>query len=45
MDRGANGGVAGSDTWVISQMGRFVVITGIDDHQLDHWLVILCEGV
>ena len=30
MDRGANGGVAGSDTRVISQTGRTVIITGIE---------------
>ena len=45
VDRGANGGVAGSDTRIIGQTGRTVVITGIDDHQLDNIPVGTCGAV
>ena len=45
VDRGANGGVARSDTRMISQTGRTVVITGIDDHQLDNIPVGTCGAV
>ena len=45
MDSGANRGVAGSDTRIISQTGRTVVITGIDNHQLDNILVGTCGAV
>jgi hypothetical protein len=33
IDRGANGGVAGTDVCVILKTGRVVDITGIDNHQ------------
>ena len=45
VDRGANGGVAGSVTRIIGQTGRTVVITGIDDHQLDNIPVGTCGAV
>jgi hypothetical protein len=34
IDRGANGGIAGSDTRRISDTGRTVDVVGIDDHEL-----------
>jgi hypothetical protein len=34
IDRGANGGVAGSDTWLIDQSLCSVHIQGIDDHMI-----------
>jgi hypothetical protein len=34
IDRGANGGVAGSDTWLIDQSLCSVYIQGIDDHMI-----------
>jgi hypothetical protein len=34
IDRGANGGVAGSDTWLINQSLHSVHIQGIDDHMI-----------
>jgi hypothetical protein len=34
IDRGANGGVAGSDTWLIDKSLRSVHIQGIDDHMI-----------
>jgi hypothetical protein len=35
IDRGANGGVAGSDTWLIDKSLRSVHIQGIDDHMIE----------
>jgi hypothetical protein len=34
MDRGANGGLAGSDVKVINYTGRHVDVRGIDEHQI-----------
>jgi hypothetical protein len=34
IDRGANGGVAGSDTWLIDKSQRSFHIQGIDDHMI-----------
>jgi hypothetical protein len=34
IDRGANGGVAGSDTWLIDKSLCSVHIQGIDDHMI-----------
>jgi hypothetical protein len=34
IDRGANGGVAGSDTWLIDKSLHSVHIQGIDDHMI-----------
>jgi hypothetical protein len=34
IDRGANGGVAGSDTWLIDKSLRSVYIQGIDNHMI-----------
>jgi hypothetical protein len=34
VDRGANGGIAGDDAWVINRTGRQVDVQGIDNHQI-----------
>ena len=35
MDRGANGGLAGSDVRIISKSSRKCTVTGIDEHQIN----------
>ena len=45
VDRGANGGVAGADTHIISRTGRTVDITGIDEHQLNSIPIGTCGAV
>ena len=39
VDRGANGGLAGSDIRVLSKSSRKCTVTGIDQHQINvlHW--------
>jgi hypothetical protein len=39
IDRGANGGVAGSDTWLIDKSLHSVHIQGIDDHMIKDVLI------
>jgi hypothetical protein len=39
IDRGANGGVTGSDTWLIEKSLRSVHIQGIDDHMIKDVLI------
>jgi hypothetical protein len=39
IDRGANGGVAGSDTWLIDQLLHSVHIQGINDHMIKDVLI------
>jgi hypothetical protein len=34
IDRGANGGIAGDDAWIIYRTGRQVDVQGIDNHQI-----------
>ena len=34
IDRGANGGLAGSDMRILSKTGRHITIVGIDNHEL-----------
>ena len=34
IDRGANGGLAGSDVRILERTGRTVSVTGIDNHEL-----------
>jgi hypothetical protein len=34
VDRGANGGIAGDDVWIINRTGRQVDVQGIDNHQI-----------
>ena len=45
VDRGAKGGIAGSDTRLIQGTGRCVDVAGIDDHQLKNIPVGSCGGV
>jgi hypothetical protein len=39
IDRGANGGVAGSNTWLIDKSLHSVHIQGIDDHMIKDVLI------
>jgi hypothetical protein len=34
VDRGANGGIAGDDVWIINRTGQQVDVQGIDNHQI-----------
>jgi len=45
VDRGANGGIAGSDVRVIARMDRVVDVTGIDNHQMVNLLIVTAGGV
>ena len=38
VDRGANGGLAGSDGRVLSKSSRKCIVTGIDKHQINEIL-------
>ena len=43
IDRGANGGLAGSDVRILERTGRTVSVTGIDNHELPGLdIVYLC---
>ena len=44
IDRGANGGLAGSDVRIIERSDRSVDITGIDGHQLNGLNVVTAAG-
>jgi hypothetical protein len=44
-DRGANGGIAGSDTRRISDTGRTVDVVGIDDHELPSISIVSAGAV
>ena len=45
VDRGANGGLAGSDVKVICKTGRFVDIAGIDNHTVNDLEIVTAAGV
>jgi hypothetical protein len=45
IDRGANGGIAGSDTRRISDTGRTVDVVGIDDHELPSISIVSAGAV
>ena len=45
MDRGANGGIAGSDVRVIVKTERQVDVSGIDDHEMNNLPVVSEAGV
>jgi hypothetical protein len=45
VDRGANGGIAGSDVKVLSTIDRRVDIQGIDNHQLTDFPIGTVTGV
>ena len=45
MDRGANGGVAGSDVRIISKTSRQCTVTGIDQHQINGLDIVPCTAL
>ncbi|KAL7562631.1 hypothetical protein ACA910_002532 [Epithemia clementina (nom. ined.)] len=45
VDRGANGGLAGSDVRVLSRSGRKIKVTGIDNHELTGLDIVTCAGL
>ena len=42
IDRGANGGLAGSDVRILERTGRTVSVTGIDNHELPGLDIVTC---
>ena len=42
IDRGANGGLAGSDVRILERTGRTVSVTGIDNHELLGLDIVTC---
>ena len=44
VDRGANGGLAGSDVKVLDKSDRKVTITGIDNHQVRDLDIVTAAG-
>ena len=45
IDRGANGGLAGSDVRVLERTGRTVSVTGIDKHELPGLGIVTCAAL
>ena len=45
VDRGANGGLAGSDVRVLSRSSRKCTVTGIDSHELQGLDVVQCAAL
>ncbi len=45
IDRGANGGIAGTDTRVVSTTGRTIDLSGIDDHTVRNLPIVTAGGV
>ena len=45
VDRGANGGLAGSDVRILSRSSRKCTVTGIDSHELQGLDVVLCAAL
>jgi hypothetical protein len=45
IDRGANGGLAGSDVKILSKTGRSASITGINDHTLPDLDIVTAAGL
>ena len=45
VDRGANGGLAGSDVRILSRSSRKCTITGIDSHELQGLDVVQCAAL
>ena len=45
VDRGANGGLAGSDVRALCTTDRQVDVQGIDNHQLTNTLIVTAAGV
>ena len=42
VDRGANGGLAGSDVRILSKSSRICTVTGIDQHQINRLDIVQC---
>lgn len=45
MDRGANGGIAGSDMRVLIPTGRYIDLSGIDDHTVGNLELVTATAV
>ena len=45
IDRGANGGLAGSDVRILERTGRTVSVTGIDNHELPGLDIVTCAAL
>ena len=45
VDRGTNGGLAGSDVRILSRSCRKCTVTGIDSHELQHLDVVQCTAL
>ena len=45
IDRGANGGLAGSDVIILERTGRTVSVTGIDNHELPGFDIVTCAAL
>jgi hypothetical protein len=45
MDRGANGGLAGTDVRIEEQTGRVADVTGVDDHAVNNLPIVNCSSV
>ena len=45
VDRGANGGLAGSDVRILSRSSRKCIVTGIDSHELQDLDVVQCAVI
>ena len=45
VDRGANGGLAGSDVRILSKSSRKCTVTGIDQHQINELDIVQCAAL
>ena len=45
IDRGANGGLAGSDVRILERTGRTVSVTGLDIHELPGLDIVTCAAL
>ena len=45
IDRGANGGLAGSDARILERTGRTISVTGIDNHELPGLDIVTCAAL
>ena len=45
VDRGANGGLAGSDVRILSKSSRKCTVTGIDQHQINGFDIVQCAAL
>ena len=44
VDRGANGGIAGSDSRVIQRTGRYINLSGVDDHTVRNLEIVMTDS-